>query len=135
QVKTTEWAKRYSGKKNAEKKLTQLQWYLGRKAAKANLTGLFIVFVDYDKWSAQPKTDCYVVPSAFVYEFCKSWIDRVSMVRLHISPDLMMPYRDAWHLIEEALKKEPNQAPEPTATAVTSAACAAAAPAASVAHL
>ena len=69
QVKTTEWAKRYSGTRKQGKKMIQLQWYLGRKAAKANLRGLFIVFVDFDKWSAEPKTDCYVVPSAFIFEF------------------------------------------------------------------
>src|SRR5438093_13375812 len=62
QVKTAAWAKRYTGKSKEGKKLTQLQWYLGRKAAKTNLRDLFVVFVDFDKWSASPQTECYVVP-------------------------------------------------------------------------
>jgi hypothetical protein len=119
QVKTTAWAKRWTGKRKEGKKLTQLQWYLGRKAAKANLKDLFVVFVDFDKWSASPQTDCYVVPSAFIYEFCKSWIDSAKMVRLHISPADIERYRGAWDLIKDALKEaEPNQALQPTAAAL-----------------
>lgn len=106
QVKSAAAAKRFTGKKRDGKKLTRLEWYLGRKAAKANLAGLFIVFVDFDKWGATPSTDCYVVPSMFVYEFCKSWVDGVSMVRLHISPEQIAPYRGAWALIAKALEGE-----------------------------
>ena len=93
--------------------MTQLQWYLGRKAAKANLKGLFVVFVDLDRWSKSPVTECYVVPSAFIYDYCKRWIDQVGMVRLHISPDQMEQFRGAWHLIKDALKEEePKEARE-----------------------
>ncbi|PYI97909.1 MAG: hypothetical protein DME98_06675 [Verrucomicrobia bacterium] len=122
QVKTTALAKRWTRKRKEVKKLTQLQWYLGRKAAKANLKGLFVVFVDFDKGSASPLTDCYVVPSSFIYEFCKSWIDdsdKNKMVRLHISPAQIEQYRGAWDLIRDALKEtEPNQVLQPAAAAL-----------------
>jgi hypothetical protein len=104
QVKSTSYAKRWRGKRAGPKKLAELQWYLGRKAAKANLKGLFIIFVDFDKFGVPPETECYVVPSAFIFNVCKSWVDEVSMVRLHISPGELEPYRGAWHLIGEALK-------------------------------
>src|SRR4029077_18361188 len=121
QVKTTASAKRWTGKRKEGKRLTQLQWYLGRKAAKANLKDLFVVFVDFDKWSPSPQTDCYVDPSAFIFEFCKSWIDnpKIRMVRLHISPADIKQYRGAWDLIKDALKEvEPTQALQPIAAAV-----------------
>lgn len=115
QVKTTQAAKRWTGKKSEGKKMTQLQWYLGRKAAKANLKGLFVVFVDFDRWSISPITECYVVPSTFVYDYCNRWVDTAGMIRLHIPPEKMEQFRGAWHLIKDALKAESNVEPEPMA--------------------
>ena len=105
QVKTTAWAKRFTGKKKDGKKLTQFQWYLGEKAARANLKNLYIVFVDFDKWSDSPTTDCYIVPSAFIHDHCKPWVDTAKMFRFHISPESIAPFRGAWHLLQNAVKK------------------------------
>src|SRR5438552_4002101 len=75
-----------------------------------------------EQGSASPLTDCYVVPSSFIYEFCKSWIDdsdKNKMVRLHISPAQIEQYRGAWDLIRDALKEtEPNQVLQPAAAAL-----------------
>lgn len=104
QVKSAESAKRMTGKRGATKTLTRLEWFLGKKAAKANLDDLFIIFVDFDKWSVNSETDCYIVPSRFVYDYCKDWVESAKMVRLHISPELLAPYKRKWSLITEALE-------------------------------
>src|SRR5438552_19215716 len=49
QFKTTALAKRRTRKRKAVKQLTQLQWYLGRKAATANLKGRYVDLLDFDR--------------------------------------------------------------------------------------
>jgi hypothetical protein len=54
---------------------------LGRNAAKTRLEDLFFAFVDLDEDEEAPLV--YIIPSRFIYEFCKNCVDEVSWVRFH----------------------------------------------------
>ncbi len=97
-----------TGKRGAQKKLTRLEWFLGKKAAKANLDDLFVVFVDFDKWSANSETDYYIIPSRFIHDYCKDWVESAKMVRFHPKPEDVERFKGKWNLIKEALEAAPR---------------------------
>ena len=102
QVKTAEYAKRWRGRGEA-KHFHHLEWNLGGKAAKTSLPNLFFAFVDLDEDQEAP-TD-YIIPSKFIFEFCKDWVDEVSWVRFHPEVDDIEEFKENWDLIKNALGK------------------------------
>ena len=102
QVKTTDYAVRKRGKKKVP---TELQFPLGRKSAKLNNANLFFAFFDLrslEKLNEQP--DVYVVPSKVVHGWCKSWMDKVKLVRLHRRIEEMEPYKNNWNPVVTCLQ-------------------------------
>lgn len=102
QVKTTREARRWRGK--GEKAIVkELQWALGYRAAKHTRPGLFFAFVNMKGSPLGGKPDVYLVPGTWLAEFCAPWVDKVSLVRFHVAPDRVEPFRDNWDQLEAAL--------------------------------
>ena len=117
EVKTTEHALRLRGRGTA-KQPDHLEFPLGARAAKLNNPSLVIVFVDLRAFTPERVPQVYVFPSAFVAQYCASWVDSVKMVRFHIPITAAEPYKENWDVIRNALRAEPlqpNQAMQPTA--------------------
>ena len=104
QVKTTDWATRTRGR-GKSKKPYELQFPLGYNSANRKDDDFFFTFVDLNglDWD-EKEPDVYIVPSNFVYEYCKSWIDKVKMVRLHIEIDKMEQFKNNWELLKSRLQ-------------------------------
>lgn len=104
QVKTTDWATRTKGK-GKNKKPYQLQFPLGYKSATNKNDNYIFTFVDLNgvDWD-EKEPEVYIVPSNFVYDYCKPWVDNVKMVRFHIDIDIMEQYKNNWEIIESKLK-------------------------------
>lgn len=102
QVKTTEWATRERGR-GANRKPHHLQFPLGRKYAKTNQNNLFFAFVDLKGLDYNQTPDVYIVPSKFVFDFCKSWVDSARMVRFHIDISDIEPFKNNWDIFKKEL--------------------------------
>jgi hypothetical protein len=103
QVKTALSAKRFKGR-GVDRKIHHFEWNLGYKAAKSNKENLFFTFVDLDQdWDELPSI--YIIPSKFIFEFCKLWVDDVSWVRFHPEIDEIDQFKENWNLIITALTK------------------------------
>ncbi len=104
QVKTTDWATRTRGR-GKNKKPHHLEFPLGHKAAKYNSENLVFTFVDLNGIDWEDKApDVYVVPSKFVYDFCKDWVDSAKMVRFHIGIDEISEFKNNWDPIIKRLE-------------------------------
>ncbi|NOH31692.1 hypothetical protein [Vibrio mediterranei] len=104
QVKSTEWAKRDRGRGD-NRKLHHLEFPLGHKAARYNNENLIFTFVDLNglDWDEEAP-DVYVVPSTFIYDFCKGWVDGAKMVRFHVRIDEASQFKNNWEPIRKALE-------------------------------
>ena len=103
QVKTTSKATRTRGR-GEDKVPFQLQLPLGRKAAGINSKSLVFAFVDLndlDRDDLEP--DVYIVPSRFIYNWCKEWRDEAKMVRFHIEIEKMQKFKNNWDIIRKVL--------------------------------
>jgi len=103
QVKSSEYARRWRGR-GGEEIVDHLEWDLGRNAAKKSLENLFFAFVDLEGDDDYPNV--YIIPSNFIYDFCKKWVDEVSRVRFHPSVVEVEQFKDNWALLKNALTKE-----------------------------
>ena len=81
----------------------ELQWPLGRRAAKIDHPNFFFALVDLKELAATAIPDVYIVPSAFVSSYCAPWVDEVKWVRLHIAYDAMQPFKNNWDSLHHAL--------------------------------
>jgi hypothetical protein len=107
QVKTTEHATRHRGR-GEERKPTRLDFPLGHKAGKLNRAKVFFAFVDLDpkpEQSGGNEATVYIVPSAWICDHCKPWIDSVPMARFQPSIESVEQFRNAWHLISAVVGK------------------------------
>ena len=102
QVKTSVCANRWIGR-GTEKKVGRKEWNLGRKAAKTSFENLVFVFVDLED-DCDGETTSYIIPSSFIFEYCKAWVDEVPWVRFHIPINEIEPFKDNWDIISKALK-------------------------------
>ena len=98
QVKTANEARRGNPVK-------ELQWMLGLKAAKQSNPHLFFAFVDFKSLDATTPPDVYVIPSAWIKEYCASWVDKVKWVRFHVSPQNVQQFKNNWNLIRSTLEQ------------------------------
>ena len=106
QVKSTDWAMRTRGR-GVNKKPHHLEFPLGTKAAKYNSESLIFTFVDLNGVDWDEKSpDVYIIPSNFIYEFCKDWVDEVKMVRFHILIEDIKKFKNNWNPIKESLGEE-----------------------------
>jgi hypothetical protein len=105
QVKTTEHAMRWRGRKG-ERKPHHLEFPLGYKGAKLNRAGVMFAFVDLAVW-ADRQVVVYLVPSPKVHDFCAEWVDKVPMVRFHPSIEWMASYREAWDQVSAVVGEPP----------------------------
>lgn len=101
QVKTAIEAKGTRGR-GEERKLHHLEFNLGHKAAKANFENLFFAFVDLD-YDYEQIPVVYIIPSKFIYEYHKDWVDDIKWARFHIKIEEITPFRENWELIKSAL--------------------------------
>lgn len=105
QVKTAKYAKRFRGRGN-EKHLHHLEWNLGKNAAQKNHDGLYFAFVDLN--DCEEVTEVYIIPSTFVFNFCRDWVDDVAWVRFHPTIEGVKQFKDNWGLLENMLYKQAN---------------------------
>jgi hypothetical protein len=105
QVKTTEHAMRHRGRGD-QRKPDHVEFPLGRKAALLNRPGVLFAFVDLAIWTPK-QVVVYLVPSTAITEWCRPWIDKVKMVRLHQSIELMEPFRENWGQIASVVGDPP----------------------------
>jgi len=103
QVKTTEWASRTRGR-GVNKKVAELQFPLGYHSAITKGDNLVFAFVDLKGFGMDTQPDVYLVPSQFVHDHCRSWVDKVPMVRFHIEIERMQEFKNNWNLIMKKLK-------------------------------
>lgn len=101
QVKTTVWASRNRGRGDA-KKPHHLEWEIGWASAKTFNDNLYFALVDLKSFQGLP--DVYIVPSRVIAEYFrggepKTWI----RARYHPMLEDAEPYRNAWHLLVDAL--------------------------------
>lgn len=103
QVKTTEWATRDRGR-GKNRKAHHLEFPLGHKSGRLKSDNLIFAFVDLNwrDWH-EKQPDIYFVPSEFVFDFCKPWIDKVKMVRFHIGIEELNRFKNNWNFITEKL--------------------------------
>lgn len=102
QVKTTDWAVREKGRGDARSP-HELQFPLGFKAARIDNPNLLFAFVDLRGITSDEPPDVYLVPSTFVCDHCREWIDDAAMARFHIEIAKLEPFKNNWSLIDEAL--------------------------------
>lgn len=104
QVKTTDWATRTRGR-GKNKKPHHLEFPLGYNSATHKDENFFFAFVDLNglDWD-EKEPDVYIVPSTFIYEYCKSWINQAKMVRLHIEIKKMEQFKNNWGIIKSYLQ-------------------------------
>jgi hypothetical protein len=104
QVKTATEARRWRGHGDL-REVSELQWTLGRRAAKHARTGLFYVFVDLKSLASGEIPDVYIIPSAWIREHCARWIDdpSVKWVRFHVLPGKVETFKNNWDQIAQAL--------------------------------
>jgi hypothetical protein len=100
QVKTAFEARRYDRKKE----LKELQWTLGWKSAKQCHAKLFLAFVDLKSISSAEMPDVYIIPSAWIRDYCAEWVDKVKWVRFHVDPTKIGRFKNNWEQISKALK-------------------------------
>jgi len=110
QVKTTTWAMRTRGR-GEDKHPYELQFPLGFRSAKQRADNLVFAFVDLHDYDGK-EPDVYLVPSAFVCEYCAPWIANAEgqLVRFHIDIEAMERFKNNWAMVEEKLG--PWDAPE-----------------------
>lgn len=104
QVKTATEARRWRGHGDS-RAVKELQWTLGRRAAKHARTGLFYAFVDLKSFARDEVPDVYIIPSIWIKEYSAPWVDdpSVKWVRFHVSPDKVEASKNNWDQIAEAL--------------------------------
>jgi hypothetical protein len=95
QVKTTEWATRERGR-GEERKPAKLDFPLGHKGGKLNKPNVFFAFVDLNGNSEGREVAVYLVPSKWLFDFCKGWIDTRPMARFQPTIDQVARFRNAW---------------------------------------
>jgi hypothetical protein len=95
QVKTTDSAMHTRGR-GKNRKPADLQFPLGHHCAKLNGENLLFAFVDMNGLQSETQPDLYVIPSRFVFDCCTSWVDKVKMVRLHITIAQMDQFKNNW---------------------------------------
>lgn len=105
QVKTADWASRTRGR-GKNKVLDHLQFPLGYNSATHKSDNLYFAFVDLNSitWD-EKEPDVYIIPSKFVFDYCKSWVNNVKWVRFHIEIEEMQPYKNNWDILVKALHK------------------------------
>jgi len=91
QVKTSRYATRFRGRGNA-KTVSKLDFTLGHAAARVNRKDLFFAFVDLTSHARLGRTDVYLIPSEFIFNWCKGWVDQVKMVRFQPEIAVVDPY-------------------------------------------
>jgi hypothetical protein len=101
QVKTARWAQRWRKKTG---KLVELQWTLGRKAAKQGNPRLLYAFVDLKELSPSEVPDVYIIPSEWVRDYASSWVDSEKWVRFHVTPERIEPFKNNWDSIAAMLE-------------------------------
>lgn len=102
QVKTAEWAERKRGR-GPNRKLHHLEFPLGRRAAAVNQERFLFAFVDLRGREPTSSPDVYIVPSAFIHDYCKEWIEGAKMVRWHPSIEEAEPFKNDWPRIAALL--------------------------------
>lgn len=100
QVKSAIYAQRWRGKGDYQK-VHHLEWALGKKAAKICSENLFFAFVDLKIDENVPVV--YIIPSKFIFDFCKEWVDVASWVRFHPEEIDIEEFKENWDLIKNAL--------------------------------
>ena len=102
QVKTTDWAMRTRGR-GKNKEPFQLQFPLGYKSATTKGDNLVFAFVDLRGIDSDTEPDVYIVPSPYVCDHCKGWVDDVKLVRFHVPIDSMEDFKNNWALVQQRL--------------------------------
>ncbi len=98
QVKTAGYATRARGR-GEERKPAKLDFPLGFKASKLNRPNVWFAFVDLDGKSEASEVAVYLIPSSWLFEFCKEWIDTVPMARFQPTIEQVAQFRNAWDQI------------------------------------
>jgi len=105
QVKTTDWAERTRGR-GANKRIHELQFPLGLKAASMSSPDLYFAFVDLRgvEW-VEEQPVVYLVPSSFVADCCRPRVQEGHwpMPRFHIAIERLEPFRNQWEPLLKAL--------------------------------
>jgi hypothetical protein len=95
QVKSTEYATRERGR-GLDRKPAKLDFPLGHKAGKLNKPNVYFAFVDLNGNSATHEVDVYLIPSEWLFDFCKGWIDTVPMAKFQPTIQEVAQFRNAW---------------------------------------
>jgi hypothetical protein len=101
QVKTTGWAVRTRGR-GKNKWPHHLEFPLGYPAAKTSRKHLYFAFVDLKEFAELP--DMYIIPSRFIKNYCRNWVEKVRWVRFHIGIEELKPYKNNLGIIKRALR-------------------------------
>ena len=107
QVKTTEYATRFRGR-GESKKPALLDFPLGYKAGRLNKANVMFAFVDLNSSSDEREVDVYLVPSPWVTDFCKNWIDSVPMVKFQPTIEAVEPFLNNWSSIAKVVGEPPK---------------------------
>jgi hypothetical protein len=102
QVKTTEWAGRERGR-GESRRLHEVQFPLGHKAAKLAGDRFFYVFVDLRGREPTSVPDVYVVPCSDIIRYCDGWSDDAALVRWHMPVGEVENYKNSWSPIRDVL--------------------------------
>jgi hypothetical protein len=104
QVKTAKHATRHRGR-GKDRKPTYLDFRMGHKAGKLNKANVLCAFVDLNIDSVSKEVVVYLVPSKWLFEFCKSWIDTVPMAMFQPTIEQVAQFRNAWGRVAAVVGK------------------------------
>lgn len=102
QVKTTEYATRHRGR-GVDRKAAKLDFHLGRKGGLLNEPKVLFAFVDLNTQPEKEEITVYLIPSTWLYKYCKPWIDGARMVRFQPRIEEVEEFRNAWGQVSKVV--------------------------------